>query len=196
MSILLVLRVCVMDPLYHVRSSEFCLGSIGFCCSLWFEKVSEVSAPRSRQILGNLFYLYCRYLEDPNQEAFIRPWVWILWLFFGPVIASIVAQYYYYIAVRSLNLIAGLSILNTSNTVEIPSSIPGSSHSTYLRTYTACASQGRCNFSKYYPYQGERERWLQREVDVPRRQLSGSTFEFDDGRYGKFREWERLFGSL
>ncbi|KAK0465231.1 uncharacterized protein EV420DRAFT_1637381 [Desarmillaria tabescens] len=41
------------------------------------------------------------YIEHRDDgEAFVRPIVWILWLFFGPVIASIAIQWYIFIATR------------------------------------------------------------------------------------------------
>ncbi|KAH7340932.1 ABC transporter type 1, transmembrane domain-containing protein [Rhizoctonia solani] len=35
-----------------------------------------------------------KYLENPFQTGYFRPWVWILWLFLGPVIGAIAMQWY------------------------------------------------------------------------------------------------------
>ena len=34
------------------------------------------------------------YLEDGGEDAVVRPWVWFLFLFFGPVIGSIMHEGY------------------------------------------------------------------------------------------------------
>ena len=39
------------------------------------------------------------FLENSDQ-AVVKPWVWILWLFVAPTIGSFVFQWYIYIAVR------------------------------------------------------------------------------------------------
>lgn len=54
-------------------------------------------------------YLFCpdnyrllilfSYLETGGEDATIRPWVWISWLFLGPVIGSLVFERYNYMAV-------------------------------------------------------------------------------------------------
>jgi hypothetical protein len=43
-------------------------------------------------------YQLLRYLEN-NDEAVVRPLVWILWLLLAPILGSIVLQWYIYIAV-------------------------------------------------------------------------------------------------
>ncbi|KAF5384757.1 hypothetical protein D9757_006267 [Collybiopsis confluens] len=44
-----------------------------------------------------------RYLEPGGkEEAIVRPWFWILWLFLGPVSGTIAIQYYIFIATRTL----------------------------------------------------------------------------------------------
>lgn len=35
-----------------------------------------------------------KYLEDPFQPGYFRPWVWILWLFLGPITGAIAMQWY------------------------------------------------------------------------------------------------------
>ncbi|OCH87049.1 hypothetical protein OBBRIDRAFT_796585 [Obba rivulosa] len=41
-----------------------------------------------------------RYLETGGEDAIVRPWVWISWLFFGPVIGSITAEWYMFLGTR------------------------------------------------------------------------------------------------
>ncbi|KAE9385996.1 hypothetical protein BT96DRAFT_960666 [Gymnopus androsaceus JB14] len=43
-----------------------------------------------------------RYLESGGKDAMVRPWVWILWLFLGPVGATLAFQVYIFISTRSL----------------------------------------------------------------------------------------------
>jgi len=40
------------------------------------------------------------YLETKGENAVVRPWVWISWLFLAPTIGSIAFQWYIYLAVR------------------------------------------------------------------------------------------------
>ncbi|KAI1795060.1 hypothetical protein LXA43DRAFT_1080347 [Ganoderma leucocontextum] len=47
-------------------------------------------------------YQLLQYLEHDGKGAVVRPWVWISWLFFGPVIGSIALQYYIFNATRML----------------------------------------------------------------------------------------------
>ncbi|KAJ7596700.1 hypothetical protein C8J56DRAFT_294246 [Mycena floridula] len=42
------------------------------------------------------------YIETEGEDAVIKPWLWISWLFFGPMIASISIQWYIFIATRTL----------------------------------------------------------------------------------------------
>jgi len=42
------------------------------------------------------------YLETRGKDAFVRPWVWIMWLVVGPMISSLGSQWYMYIATRTL----------------------------------------------------------------------------------------------
>ncbi|KAF8758430.1 P-loop containing nucleoside triphosphate hydrolase protein [Rhizoctonia solani] len=49
-------------------------------------------------IAGSLVYHWAlRYLEDPPQPGYFRPWVWILLLFLGPIIGAIAMQRYVFI---------------------------------------------------------------------------------------------------
>ncbi|KAJ7268668.1 hypothetical protein B0H12DRAFT_1009709 [Mycena haematopus] len=40
------------------------------------------------------------YLENPDEESFVKPWFWILLLFLGPMITSISFQWYIFISVH------------------------------------------------------------------------------------------------
>ncbi|KAF8058246.1 hypothetical protein FPV67DRAFT_1565726 [Lyophyllum atratum] len=48
------------------------------------------------------------YVEKKGENATIRPWFWISWLFVGPTVASVVWQRYIYIATRTLVRAEGL----------------------------------------------------------------------------------------
>ncbi|EMD36160.1 hypothetical protein CERSUDRAFT_115127 [Gelatoporia subvermispora B] len=41
-----------------------------------------------------------RYIETGGKDAIIRPWVWISWLFLGPVVGSVVLQWYCFIGMK------------------------------------------------------------------------------------------------
>ncbi|RPD81341.1 multidrug resistance-associated ABC transporter [Lentinus tigrinus ALCF2SS1-7] len=47
-------------------------------------------------------YQLLQYLESDGEGAFVRPWVWIVWLFLGPVVGSIAIQYYVFHTTRML----------------------------------------------------------------------------------------------
>ncbi|KAJ7497652.1 hypothetical protein FB451DRAFT_240230 [Mycena latifolia] len=38
------------------------------------------------------------YLENPNEEAFMKPWFWILLMFLGPIMSSLAFQWYIFIS--------------------------------------------------------------------------------------------------
>ncbi|KAG1757959.1 hypothetical protein EDB19DRAFT_1936472 [Suillus lakei] len=42
------------------------------------------------------------YVETNGEGAVVRPWVWISWLFLGPLMGSLACQWYIYIATRAL----------------------------------------------------------------------------------------------
>ncbi|KAG6885716.1 hypothetical protein C0993_010889 [Termitomyces sp. T159_Od127] len=42
------------------------------------------------------------YIETRGENATIRPWFWIIWLFLGPVLGSLAWQWYIFIATRTL----------------------------------------------------------------------------------------------
>ncbi|KAL4243444.1 hypothetical protein ABKN59_001093 [Abortiporus biennis] len=43
-----------------------------------------------------------RYLETGGDNAVVRPWVWVSWLFFGPVLGSIAVQWYIFVATGTM----------------------------------------------------------------------------------------------
>ncbi|KAI0750650.1 hypothetical protein C8Q80DRAFT_1097969 [Daedaleopsis nitida] len=47
-------------------------------------------------------YQLLQYLENDGEGTFIRPWLWITWLFLGPVLGSIAMQYYIFTTTRML----------------------------------------------------------------------------------------------
>ncbi|KAF8722474.1 P-loop containing nucleoside triphosphate hydrolase protein, partial [Rhizoctonia solani] len=50
---------------------------------------------KATELVGPLGIRYIlRYLEDPSQPGYFRPWVWILFLFLGPIIGAIAMQRY------------------------------------------------------------------------------------------------------
>ncbi|KZT06271.1 P-loop containing nucleoside triphosphate hydrolase protein [Laetiporus sulphureus 93-53] len=49
-----------------------------------------------------------RYLEHNGEGAFVRPWVWISWLFFGPVLGSVAVQWYIFNTTRMLTQATGI----------------------------------------------------------------------------------------
>ncbi|CCM01503.1 uncharacterized protein FIBRA_03559 [Fibroporia radiculosa] len=49
-----------------------------------------------------------RYLETGGEDAFVRPWVWISWLFFGPLFSSIALQWYIFNTTRMLVRATGI----------------------------------------------------------------------------------------
>jgi len=42
------------------------------------------------------------YLESPNPNIFVRPWLWVIALFSSPIIASIFFQWYIFVGTRTL----------------------------------------------------------------------------------------------
>ncbi|KAL4247277.1 ATP-binding cassette transporter C [Abortiporus biennis] len=42
------------------------------------------------------------YIESGGEDAFVRPWVWVLWLFIGPLLASVINQWFYFAFVRAV----------------------------------------------------------------------------------------------
>ena len=44
-----------------------------------------------------------RYIETNGEGATVRPWVWISWLFIGPVVGTMAIQWYVFINVSPIN---------------------------------------------------------------------------------------------
>ncbi|KAI0782159.1 P-loop containing nucleoside triphosphate hydrolase protein [Abortiporus biennis] len=42
------------------------------------------------------------YIESGGEDALVRPWVWVLWLFIGPLLASVINQWFYFAFVRAV----------------------------------------------------------------------------------------------
>ena len=49
-----------------------------------------------------------RFIESNGQGTSINPWLWILCLFFGPIVMSICSQWYIFMSTRALALTEGL----------------------------------------------------------------------------------------
>lgn len=39
------------------------------------------------------------YLENGSENAFVKPWVWILWLGLGPIVDALCFQFYVFLSV-------------------------------------------------------------------------------------------------
>ncbi|KAF8682680.1 P-loop containing nucleoside triphosphate hydrolase protein [Rhizoctonia solani] len=79
---------CVMMGMIVVKATEL-VGPLGIRYILRLEIYP---------IAGSLVYHWAlRYLEDPPQPGYFRPWVWILLLFLGPIIGAIAMQRYVFI---------------------------------------------------------------------------------------------------
>ena len=57
--------------------------------------LSEIATP-----VG--MYQLLQFLETNGENATVRPWTWIVWLLFAPIIRSIAFQWYTFLAVRVL----------------------------------------------------------------------------------------------
>ena len=60
------------------------------------------SKSRNIPVIASAASCASRYLESDGENTVVRPWVWILWLFFGPVLGSIAMQVYIFTAVSPL----------------------------------------------------------------------------------------------
>ncbi|KAI9435350.1 hypothetical protein H4582DRAFT_2112394 [Lactarius indigo] len=49
-----------------------------------------------------------RYLETRGEDAFVRPWVWVAYIFLGPTLGTIAFQWYYFIATGTLVRISAI----------------------------------------------------------------------------------------
>ncbi|KAG9103574.1 hypothetical protein FRC06_009826 [Ceratobasidium sp. 370] len=77
--------------LMEVFRREYCIMAV----MITIKAVMEFAGP-----VGIRFLL--KYLQNPAEPGFFRPWVWILWLFLGPVVGSIAMQWYIFITTGSL----------------------------------------------------------------------------------------------
>ncbi|KAH7914592.1 hypothetical protein BJ138DRAFT_1143462 [Hygrophoropsis aurantiaca] len=67
------------------------------------------------------------YLETNGEGAIIRPWVWIVWLFLGPMVGSLAIQWYIFIATRTLVRTEGIItqlVFNHSLRVRMKTELP------------------------------------------------------------------------
>ncbi|KAI9431381.1 hypothetical protein H4582DRAFT_2085045 [Lactarius indigo] len=49
-----------------------------------------------------------RYLETRGEDAFVRPWVWVAYIFLGPTLGTIAFQWYYFIVTGTLVRISAI----------------------------------------------------------------------------------------
>ncbi|TDL28857.1 P-loop containing nucleoside triphosphate hydrolase protein [Rickenella mellea] len=49
-----------------------------------------------------------KYIEKNGEGAYVRPWVWISWLFLGPFVGSVVFQWYIFLATGTLVRVEGI----------------------------------------------------------------------------------------
>ncbi|KAH7922933.1 hypothetical protein BV22DRAFT_1197033 [Leucogyrophana mollusca] len=80
--------------------------------------------------LGINFLL--QYLETGGEGAVVRPWVWITWLFFGPMAGSLAFQWYIFIATRTLVRTEGIItqlVFNHSLRIRMKAELPDDSKS-------------------------------------------------------------------
>ncbi|QRW00095.1 ABC transporter transmembrane region [Ceratobasidium sp. AG-Ba] len=73
--------------LMHVFRKEYCIMAAMI--------TTKVRAP-----LGIRYLL--QYLSDPSNAGLARPWVWVFWLFVGPVIGSVSIEWYKFVACRAV----------------------------------------------------------------------------------------------
>ncbi|EMD36164.1 hypothetical protein CERSUDRAFT_84254 [Gelatoporia subvermispora B] len=63
------------------------------CAMLVIRVVTTVASPIGMNRL-------LKYLETGGEGAVVRPWVWVSWLFFGPVIGTVAFQWYVFVGSR------------------------------------------------------------------------------------------------
>ncbi|KAG2070718.1 hypothetical protein BDR04DRAFT_1053972 [Suillus decipiens] len=73
----------------------FCVEYIVLSVMIVLQVLAKLAAP----IGINQLLLY---VETKGEDAVVRPWVWISWLFLGPLMGSLAWQWYIYIATRAL----------------------------------------------------------------------------------------------
>ncbi|CEL54793.1 ATP-binding cassette transporter abc4 OS=Schizosaccharomyces pombe (strain 972 / ATCC 24843) GN=abc4 PE=3 SV=1 [Rhizoctonia solani AG-1 IB] len=86
----------------------------------------ELSGP-----LGIRFLL--KYMENPSEPGYLRPWVWVIWLFLGPVIGSLVMQWYLFLTSTCLvraEAIITQAIFEHSLRLRMTSEVPGKASGT------------------------------------------------------------------
>ncbi|CAE6385646.1 unnamed protein product [Rhizoctonia solani] len=100
------------------------------------EATMELSGPLAIRFL-------LRYMENPSEPGYLRPWVWVLWLFLGPVIGSLAMQWYLYLTssciVRAEAIITQVIFehsLRLRMISEVASKTPGTSDVASERTTT------------------------------------------------------------
>lgn len=59
--------------------------------------------------------MFSSYIETGGEGALIRPWVWVSWLFIGPVFGSLLFNYHNYVAVRKVPFPCQSSTYLTNN---------------------------------------------------------------------------------
>ncbi|KAH7886476.1 hypothetical protein F5I97DRAFT_1926721 [Phlebopus sp. FC_14] len=62
---------------------------------IFLQVIASLAAP-----VGMSYLL--EYIESDGRDSIVRPWVWILWIFLGPVINSLAAQWYMFISTRCM----------------------------------------------------------------------------------------------
>ncbi|KAG1889339.1 hypothetical protein F4604DRAFT_1711826 [Suillus subluteus] len=73
----------------------FCVEYIVMSVTIVLQVLARLAAPFGiNQLL--------LYVETKGERAVVRPWVWISWLFLGPLVGSLAWQWYIYIATRAL----------------------------------------------------------------------------------------------
>ncbi|CAE6442804.1 unnamed protein product [Rhizoctonia solani] len=78
---------CVMGGMIIIKVGKCPLWNPQGSRNFWRQVLAELAGP-----VGIRYIL--RYLEDPSQPGYFRPWVWVLWLFLGPVIGAVAMQWY------------------------------------------------------------------------------------------------------
>lgn len=59
--------------------------------------------------------MICRYLETGGVDAFFKPWVFLVWLFVGPLFETTVLENYFYVSVRCLCCSCEICILTIAS---------------------------------------------------------------------------------
>lgn len=97
---MLILTVSFDDSweLHICSQSLYTTGRFFVCGSYRCQSPSQVSCTvRDEHTYKHVY----SYLETGGHDATVRPWLWILWLFLGPVVGSITFQWYIFVAVST-----------------------------------------------------------------------------------------------